>query len=133
MLDINNSSVSDSISNMNLEKRVDQLTEILTDLVPAVDALVSSQRRTDEHIKETNEHIRKTDEHIRKTDEFIQKTDRSIRLLVKSQLRTNLAIGELRHSNIRMADAIEKLAKKIDKVDEFEVRLKKIEDKVFSE
>ena len=126
MLDINNSSVSDSISNMNLEKKVDQLTEILTDLVPAVDALVSSQRRTDEH-------IRKTDEHIRKTDEFIQKTDRSIRLLVKSQLRTNLAIGELRHSNIRMADAIEKLAKKIDKVDEFEVRLKKIEDKVFSE
>ena len=126
MLEINKSSVSDSTKNMNLERKVDQLTEILTDLVPAVDALVSSQRRTDEH-------IRKTDEHIRKTDEFIQKTDRSIRLLVKSQLRTNLAIGELRHSNIRMADAIEKLAKKIDKVDEFEVRLKKIEDKVFSE
>ena len=126
MLDVNSSSVSDSINNMNLEKKVDQLTEILTDLVPAVDALVSSQRRTDEH-------IRKTNEHIRKTDEFIQKTDRSINLLVKSQLRTNLAIGELRHSNIRMVDAIEKLAKKIDKVDEFEVRLKKIEDKVFGE
>lgn len=104
MLHVNHSLASDSINNMNLEKKVDQLTEILTDLVPSVDALVLSQ----------------------------QKTDRSINLLIKSQLRTNLAIAELRQSNIRMADAIEKLTHKIDKVDGFEVRLKKVEDRVFA-
>ena len=85
---------------MDLEDKVNQLTELLSDLTPAVDSLVASQHSTDENINR----------------------------LVQSQSKANLAIGELRQSNIRLAGAIEKLVDKIDKVDEFEARLKKIED-----
>lgn len=85
---------------MALEDKVNQLTELLSDLTPGVDSLVASQHSTDENINR----------------------------LVQSQSKANLAIGELRQSNIRLAGAIEKLVDKIDKVDEFEARLKKIED-----
>ncbi|MEM6523948.1 MAG: hypothetical protein AAGF85_04875 [Bacteroidota bacterium] len=87
---------------MNLEEKVNQLTELLSELTPAVDALVTSQRGTDENVNK----------------------------LVQVQTRTNLAVGELRQSNMRLAGAIEKLIDKIDKVDDFENRLKRIEDKL---
>ncbi len=89
---------------MNLEDKVDQLTDILSELTPSVGSLVSSQRNTDE----------------------------SINRLVQSQSKSNLAVGELRQSNLRLASAIEKLINKIDKVDEFESRLKSIEAKLAS-
>ncbi|MEM9679670.1 MAG: hypothetical protein AAF901_05045 [Bacteroidota bacterium] len=82
--------------------KVNQLTELLSELTPAVDSLVTSQRNTDENVNK----------------------------LVQTQTRTNLAIGELRQSNMRLAGAIEKLIDKIDRVDDFENRLKKIEDKL---
>ena len=87
---------------MNIEEKVNQLTELLTELVPAVDSLVASQRNTDENVNK----------------------------LVISQSKTNLAMGELRQSNMRLASTIEKLIDKIDKVDDFEARLKKIEDRL---
>ena len=87
---------------MNIEEKVNQLTELLTELVPAVDSLVASQRNTDDNVNK----------------------------LVMSQSKTNLAMGELRQSNMRLASTIEKLIDKIDKVDDFEARLKKIEDRL---
>ena len=87
---------------MNFEEKVNQLTELVSGLTPAVDSLVTSQRNTDENVNK----------------------------LVQTQTRTNLAIGELRQSNMRLAGAIEKLIDKIDRVDDFENRLKKIEDKL---
>jgi hypothetical protein len=87
---------------MNIEKKVNQLTELLTELVPAVGSLVESQRNTDENVHKW----------------------------MMSQSKTNLAMGELRQSNMRLASTIEKLIDKIDKVDDFDVRLKKIEDRL---
>ncbi len=86
---------------MKLEDKVDQLTDLLSELTPAVDLLISSQRNTDENINK----------------------------LVSSQSKTNLAMGELRQSNMRLANVIDKLINKIDQVDDFEARLKKIEKK----
>lgn len=86
--------------NMNLEDKIDQLTDLLSDLTPAVDSLVANQIGTAENINN----------------------------LVHSQSKSNLAIGELRQSNMRLASAIEKLVNKIDKVDEFELRLRKLEE-----
>lgn len=87
---------------MELEDKVNQLTELLSDLTPAVDSLILSQKNTDDNINK----------------------------LVQTQVKANLAIGELRQSNIRLAGAIEKLVLKIDKVDQFEERLKNIENKL---
>ncbi len=87
---------------MNLEDKVEQLTELLSELTPAVDSLITSQRNTDDNINK----------------------------LVSSQSKTNLAMSELRQSNMRLVGAIEKLVDKIDKVDEFEARLKSIEKKL---
>jgi len=87
---------------MKLEDKVDQLTDLLSELTPAVDSLISSQRNTDENINK----------------------------LVNSQAKSNLAMGELRQSNMRLANVIDKLIDKIDKVGEFETRLKKIEKKL---
>lgn len=80
---------------MNMEEKGNQLTELLTELVPAVDSLVASQRNTDDNVNQ----------------------------LVMSQSKTNLAMGELRQSNMRLASTIEKLINKIDKVDDFDFRL----------
>ena len=51
--------------------------------------------------------------------------------LSKTQERTNLEISEMRISNIRLAEAIEKLVVKIDKQSDFELRLERIEKVVF--
>ena len=87
---------------MNLEKKVDKLTELISELIPTVDKLALSQVKTDEQINS----------------------------LVQSQSKTNVAQGELRMSNYRLADAIDKLVTKIDKVDQFEQRLTEIEKKL---
>jgi len=87
---------------MDLEEKVEQLTDLLSELTPAVDSLITSQHNTSENINK----------------------------LVNSQSKTNLAMGELRHSNMRLAGVMDKLINKIDKVDDFENRLKRIEDKL---
>lgn len=87
---------------MDLENKVAQLTELMADLTPAVDSLVVSQKQANENING----------------------------LINSQHKSNAAVGELRQSNMRLASAIEKLTEKIDKVDEFDARLKKIESKI---
>lgn len=76
--------------------KVDQLTLLLSELTPVIDKLVVSQARTDEQINN----------------------------LVNSQTKQNMALSELKLSNYRLAEAIDKLVNKIDKVDQFEERLK---------
>lgn len=83
---------------MDIVEKVNQLKKLLTELVPAVDSLVASQRNTDENVNK----------------------------LVMSQSKTNLAMGDLRQSNMRLASTIEKLIDKIDNVDDFDARLKRL-------
>lgn len=84
---------------MKLEEQVKQLTDLMVDLIPTVDRLAQNQEKNTEAIS-----------HV-----------------VEAANKTNLAISEMRISNMRLAEAIEKLVSKIDKVDQFEERLIKLE------
>ncbi len=88
---------------MKLEDQVKQLTELMADLIPTVDRLAQNQEKNTEVIKE----------------------------LVEATTKTNFGMSEMRVSNMRLAEAIEKLIVKIDKVDQFEERLIKIEKTLF--
>ena len=88
---------------MKLEDQVKQVTELMADLIPVVDRLAQNQEKNTDVISQLMETTRKT----------------------------NLEISEMRISNMRLAEAIEKLILKIDKVDQFEERLVKIERAVF--
>ncbi|MBX2914276.1 MAG: hypothetical protein KF856_03275 [Cyclobacteriaceae bacterium] len=88
---------------MKLEDQVKQVTELMADLIPVVDRLAQNQEKN--------------------TDVITQ--------LMETTRKTNLEMSEMRISNIRLAEAIEKLILKIDKVDQFEERLLKIERAVF--
>lgn len=91
---------------MRLEGKVDQLAELMADLIPTVDKLAQSQTK-----------LERTVSHI----EVV--LDRQ----TKIQERIHTEMSEMRLSNIKLAGAIEKLTKKIDRVDEFDKRLKRIE------
>ncbi|HCZ35315.1 MAG TPA: hypothetical protein DHV26_05245 [Cytophagales bacterium] len=88
---------------MKLEDQVKQVTELMADLIPVVDRLAQNQEKN--------------------TDVITQ--------LMETTRKTNLEMSEMRISNMRLAEAIEKLILKIDKVDQFEERLLKIERAVF--
>lgn len=88
---------------MKLEDQVKQLTELIAELVPTVDRLVLGQEKNTEAINQ----------------------------LVESSKKANAESSEMRISNMRLAEAIEKLIVKIDKVDQFEERLTKVERTVF--
>ena len=88
---------------MKLEDQVKQVTELMADLIPVVDRLAQNQEKN--------------------TDVISQ--------LLETTRKTNLEMSEMRISNMRLAEAIEKLILKIDKVDQFEERLVKIERAVF--
>lgn len=77
---------------MKLEDKVNQLTELMADLIPAVDRLAKNQEET---------------------------TSQS------SDLR--IMMSELRLSNMKLAESIDRLSTKIDKIDEFQVRLERLE------
>ncbi len=86
-----------------MEGQVKQLTELMADLIPSVDRLTQNQEKNTEAINQVIEIIAKT----------------------------NLGMSEMRVSNMRLADVIEKLVVKIDKIDQFEDRLVKLERTVF--
>jgi hypothetical protein len=88
---------------MKMEDQVKQLTELVTELIPAVDRLTQNQEKNTEAINQVIEIIAKT----------------------------NLGMSEMRVSNMRLADVIDRLAVKIDKIDQFEDRLVKLEQTVF--
>ncbi|MFN6089533.1 MAG: hypothetical protein ACK47E_12375 [Cyclobacteriaceae bacterium] len=86
-----------------MEDQVKQLTELMGDLIPAVDRLTQNQEKNTEAI------------------------DQVIEIIAK----TNLGMSEMRVSNMRLADVIDKLAVKFDKIDQFEKRPVKLEREVF--
>lgn len=88
---------------MKLEDQVKQVTELMADLIPVVDRLAQNQEKNTDVISQLMETTRKT----------------------------NLEMSEMRICNMRLAEAIEKLILKIDRVDQFEERLVKIERVVF--
>jgi hypothetical protein len=88
---------------MKMEDQVKQLTELMAELIPAVDRLTQNQEKNTEAINQVIEIIAKT----------------------------NLGMSEMRVSNMRLADVIDRLAFKIDKMDQFEDRLVKLERVVF--
>ncbi|HKO96356.1 MAG TPA: hypothetical protein VJU86_05160 [Pyrinomonadaceae bacterium] len=47
-----------------------------------IDALVDSQKRTDEQLQRTDEQLRQTDEQLQRTDENVARTDESLRNLI---------------------------------------------------
>jgi hypothetical protein len=88
---------------VKLEDQVKQLTELMSELVPTVDRLVHGQEKNTEAINQ----------------------------LVESSKKANVESSEMRMSNMRLAEAIEKLIVKIDKIDQFEERLIRIERTLF--
>ena len=93
---------------MSLENGIDQLILLLLKLTPVVDKLVVSQMRTDEQISSMIKQINN---------------------MINMQTKQNMVLSELRTSNYRLAEAIDKLVNKIDKVDQFEERLRELEEK----
>jgi hypothetical protein len=88
---------------MKLEDQVKQVTDLMANFIPVVDRLAQNQEKNTDVISQLMETTRKT----------------------------NLEISEMRISNMRLAEAIEKLILKIDKVDQFEERLARIERTLF--
>jgi hypothetical protein len=88
---------------MKLEDQVKQLTDLMADLIPTVDRLAQGQ----------------------------QLNTKAINQLVENTRIIKLEMSEMRLSNMRLAEAIEKLVVKIDKIDQFEERLSKLEKAVY--
>lgn len=88
---------------MKLEDKVEQLTVLMAELIPTVDKLAKSQEKTTVVMDQ----------------------------ILESQRKGNLEMSELRLSNMKLAGAIEKLVVKIDKLEQFEDRLGKLERIVF--
>jgi len=77
---------------MNLDDKVNQLTDLMADLVPAVDRLTK----------------------------VVSESQRS-------QEKTNVEFQELRLSNIKLADAIDKLSAKLGTLGDLESRISRLE------
>ncbi len=99
---------------MKLEDQVKQLTELMAELIPTVDRLAHNQEKNTEAINQLTE-----------------TTTKAFNQIVETNKRTNLEMSEMRVSNMKLAEAIEKLIVKIDKVDQFEERLTKVERALF--
>lgn len=88
---------------MKLENKVEQLTVLMVELIPTVDKLAKSQEKTTVVMEQ----------------------------ILESQRKGNIEMSELKLSNMKLAGAIEKLVVKIDKLEQFEDRLVKLESTVF--
>lgn len=88
---------------MDLDKKIGQLTELMADLLPAVDKLARFQEKTNIEMSE-------------------------MRL---SNMRLADAVADLQTSNIKLIQSMDRLSIKIDKLSEFEGRLEKLEKAVF--
>jgi predicted nucleic acid-binding Zn-ribbon protein len=88
---------------MDLEKQLRQLTELMADLLPAVDRLARFQEKTNIEMGE-------------------------MRL---SNMRLGDAVADLQTSNGKLGQSIDKLSVKIDKLSEYENRIEKLERTVF--
>ena len=123
---------------MKIEDQVKQLTELMADLIPTVDRLAQNQEKHSFLMAELIPTVARLAQNQEKNTEAIQqvvknqeKNTEAIRQVIEATGKTNLAVSEMRLSNLRLAEAIEKLVAKIDKVDQFEDRLVKLERSVF--
>lgn len=89
----------------------------MADLVPTVDRLAQNQELLIETTKQNSEAIHQMVGQVEK--------------LAITSTKTNLEMSEMRLSNMRLAEAIENLVIKIDKIDQFEERLSKLEKTVY--
>jgi hypothetical protein len=88
---------------MHLENKVSQLIELMADLIPTIDRLARFQEKTNMDMDE-------------------------MRL---SNMRLADVVANLQSSNGKLAQSIDKLSIKFDKISEFENRLQKLEKAVF--
>ena len=109
---------------MKIEDQVKQLTELMADLIPTVDRLAQNQEKHSFLMAELIPTVARLAQNQEKNTEAIQQ-------VIEATGKTNLAVSEMRLSNLLLAEAIEKLVAKIDKVDQFEDRLVKLERSVF--
>jgi DNA repair ATPase RecN len=102
---------------MKIEDQVKQLTDLMADLIPTVDRLAQNQEKNEKSIGALTHAV----------GQLVGAHEK----IIDTSKTTNHAISEMRVSNMRLAEAIEKLIVKIDKVDQFEERLVKLERNVF--
>lgn len=99
---------------MKLEDQVKQLLELMAELIPTVDRLAHNQEKNTDAINKLTE-----------------TTNKAFNQIVETNKKTNLEMSDLRVSNIHLAKALEKLIIKIDKVDQFEEGIIRIERTLF--
>jgi soluble cytochrome b562 len=78
----------------------------------------------------------KLEDQVKQLTELMSELIPTVDRLVETQKKGNLEISEIsemRASNMRLAEAIENLIVKIDKIDQFEERLVKIERALFKQ
>ena len=109
---------------MKLEDQVKQLTELMAELIPTVDRLAHNQEKNTEAINQLVETTTRI-------NQVVEINTRAINQLVETSNKTNLEMSEMRVSNMKLAEAIEKLIIKIDKIDKFEERLLRVERTLF--
>ncbi len=102
---------------MKIEAQVKQLTELMADLIPTVDRLAQNQEKSEKSIAVLTNAV----------EQMVVSQEK----MIDGSKTTNLALSEMRISNMRLAEAIEKLIVKIDRVDQFEERLAKLEQIIF--
>jgi hypothetical protein len=73
----------------------------------------------------------KLEDQVKQLTELMAELIPTVDRLVETQNKTNLETSEMRLSNMRLAEAIEKLIAKMDKIDQFEERLVRIERTLF--
>ncbi|MFM9838783.1 MAG: hypothetical protein ACKVOQ_11000 [Cyclobacteriaceae bacterium] len=73
----------------------------------------------------------KLEDQVKQLTELMAELIPTVDRLVETQNKTNLETSEMRLSNMRLAEAIEKLITKMDKIDQFEERLARIERTLF--
>ena len=110
---------------MKLEDQVKELTELMAELIPTVDRLAHNQKKNTEAINLLTETTSKAFNQISET------TSKAFSQIAETSRKTNLEMSEMRFSNMSLAEAIEKLVIKIDKIDQFEERLIRIEHTLF--
>ncbi|MEM0939709.1 MAG: hypothetical protein AAGI25_07950 [Bacteroidota bacterium] len=95
----------------------------MADLIPTVDQMAKNEEATSRAINR----LIKNEEATSRAIDYLIKNEEATN---KSISKLNLALGEMRQSNLRMINVLEHLERKIDRVEEFEKRLKILEDKV---
>ncbi len=97
---------------MKLEDQVKQLTELMADLVPAVDKLASVQGKMEGNMNSLIYAVDKLTVGQQKIENNITALIQVAGILVTAQEKTNEQMSEMRQSNIKLTDAIQKLITK---------------------